>query len=396
MPIYKMTDNNGKLIKKDGKQKYRVRINYVDNLGKAKQIDRVAYGSDEAKQLERELNHSVKQEAPAAKMTVNQLFDEYIKAKQYEVRESTLDKNKTVLSYHVLPYLGAVKIDKLTVPVLQDWKQRIEASGLAIRMRKNIYGEFRALLNYGVKMEYLPKNPLLKVGNFKAPLELKKEMDFYTPEEFRKFIMSAREHAEKSTTDISGWHYYVFFCIAFYTGLRKGEIYALQWSDIQDGYLSVSKSLTQKLKGGDKITPPKNKSSIRTIQIPLPLEKILQEHKERCKTIDGFSEDLYICGGVRPIRGTSLENMNIKFAAAVGIKKIRIHDFRHSHASLLANEGINIQEIAKRLGHSDISITMGTYSHLYPKEGERAMNVLNNIEINDSSTNNTKNRVKNV
>lgn len=381
MPIYKMTDDKGKPIKKDGKQKYRVRINYVDNLGKSKQIDRIAFGVDEAKQLERELNHSIKQETPTANITIKQLYDEYIKSKKHEVRETTLDKSINVLSLHILPYLGDKKIDKLTVPVLQDWKQKIEAEGFAIRMRKNIYGEFRALLNFGVKMEYMQKNPLLKVGNFKAPLEIQKEMDFYTPDEFKTFITTARECAEQSTSDMSTWGYYVFFCIAFYTGMRKGEINALQWTDIKNNEINITKSVAQKLKGEDRITPPKNKSSVRTIQIPTPLAQVLNEHKERCKTMDNFSDDLFICGGLRPLRDTSIENFNKKFAKTAGVKKIRIHDFRHSHASLLANEGINIQEIAKRLGHAKVSITLETYSHLYPKEEERAMNVLNKIEI---------------
>lgn len=95
--------------------------------------------------------------------------------------------------------------------------------------------------------------------------------------------------------------------------------------------------------------------------------------------MDGFNDNLYICGGDRPIRDTSLNKINTKFADLAGVKHIRIHDFRHSHASLLANEGINIQEIARRLGHSKISITWETYSHLYPREEERAINILNKI-----------------
>lgn len=377
MPIYKMEG------KKDGKQKYRVRINYIDNLGKPRQIERVAYGSEEAKQLERELNFQIKQEKPSAKLTVQTLYDEYIKAKRFEVRESTLDKTQAVLGHHVLPPLGDTKIDKLNVPVLQNWKQHIEEQGFSIRMRKNIYGEFRALLNYAVKMEYLAKNPLLKVGNFKAPMELKKEMDFYTPEEFKLFIEEAEDFSRKGEDNGSlyKWNYYVFFCIAFYTGMRKGEIHALQWKDIENNTIHVTKSLTQKLKGGDRITPPKNRSSVRDIQIPKPLADVLKRHYERWKQAPNFTDDYHICGGERALRDTNIENANSEFANAAGIKKIRIHDFRHSHASLLAHEGINIHEIAKRLGHSNISMTLETYSHLYPSEEERALTVLNNISI---------------
>ena len=107
---------------------------------------------------------------------------------------------------------------------------------------------------------------------------------------------------------------------------------------------------------------------------------MLSEHYERCKkAVPKFSDDMYICGGERPIRDTSLEKTNKKFANLAGVKRIRIHDFRHSHASLLANEGINIQEIARRLGHSNISMTWNTYSHLYPREEERAVKILNTI-----------------
>lgn len=375
MPIYKM---NGK---KDGRQKYRVRINYTDSFGKAKQLDRVTYGADEAKQLERELNYKLKKETPSARMTVQDLYNEYVEAAKHEVRETTLEKTKKDLSKYVLSELGNVRLDKLTVPVLQAWKQSISDRNLAIKTRQNRYSDFRTLLNFAVKMEYLPSNPLLKVGNFKAPLQAKKEMQYYTAEEFKKFIATAKEIAVESENQgyINKWHYYVFFNIAFYTGMRKGEINALQWTDIKDGHISVTKSLAQKLKGSDRITPPKNKSSIRTIQLPKQLIAILNEHKERCKSMDGFKESHYICGGARAIRDSSLTSLNQKIADLAGVKHIRIHDFRHSHASLLANEGINIQEIARRLGHAKISMTWETYSHLYPREEERAIKVLEEI-----------------
>ena len=82
---------------------------------------------------------------------------------------------------------------------------------------------------------------------------------------------------------------------------------------------------------------------------------------------------------MKALRDSSVQKMNVKIAADEGLKVIRIHDFRHSHASLLANEGINIQEIARRLGHSKIEITWNTYSHLYPREEERAVKVLDKI-----------------
>lgn len=374
MPIYKMPG------KKDGLQKYRVRINYVDSLGTAKQIDRVAYGLDTAKDLERQLNYNLKNEGINKKMPLRALYEEYVKAKSHELRESTLDRSNRIIHYHILPTLGDVTLDKLTRPVLQKWKIEIEEKGLSLKTRQNIYTALRSLLNYAVSMEYISKNPLISVGNFKDANAPRSEINYYTPDEFIKFIEAARTCAKEK--GISEWDYYVFFNIAFYTGLRKGEIYALTWNDIHKDYLEVKRSITQKLKGEDRETPPKNKSSYRTLQLPEPLIQILAEHKERCKAISGFQNSDKICGGKRCIRDTSLQNKNKHYAELAGVKTIRIHDFRHSHASLLANEGINIQEIARRLGHSKIEMTWNTYSHLYPREEERAVQILNKINTN--------------
>lgn len=261
MPIYKMKGS------KDGRQKYRVRVNYQDSSGVNRQIDRVAYGSKEAKDLERDLAREIKNETPAQNITVSQLYDEYAKVKSHEVRETTMRSTKTIIDNHILPHIGSVRLSKLTAPVLTNWKLVIEQKNLSITMRKHIYGELRAMLNYAVKMDYIPKNPLIKVGNFKDPLSSKKEINFYTPEEFKKFITAARDCAENAPALIE-WDYYVFFNIAFYTGLRKGEIHALKWSDINGEYLSVSRSINQKLKGEDRETPPKNKAQYEHCSYP--------------------------------------------------------------------------------------------------------------------------------
>ena len=378
MPIYK---SNGK---KDGLQKYNVRINYVSESGQAKQRTRVAYGLDAAKDLERRLLHDLKSngENSVRKMTVRQLFEEYAAVKKYEVRQSTYDKTVRTFEYYIFPTLADVCIDKLSAKILQDWKISLEERDLALKTKKNVYSELRTMFNYAVRMEYLPKSPLVKVGNFKDPLATKQEINFYTPEEFRAYICAAKEMAlqkQKAENDLFEWNYYVFFNIAFYTGLRKGEIHALRWCDIDGAYLSVKHSITQKLHNEDVETPPKNKSSIRTIQIPQPLIKILDEHKKRQMLLGNWSSEHRVLGEERCLRDTTIQKRNNLYASLAGVKRIRIHDFRHSHASLLANMGINIQEVARRLGHAKIEMTWNTYSHLYPREEERAIAVLNQV-----------------
>ena len=133
MPIYKMEG------KKDGKQKYRVRVNYKDVMGRARQIDRVACGLEGAKAMERSLNLSIKQETPSKSLTLRELFVEYEASRKKAVRESTADKSKRILEGHVLNSLGDTKLSKLNVPVLQSWKTSIDSKKLALTSKQNIY-----------------------------------------------------------------------------------------------------------------------------------------------------------------------------------------------------------------------------------------------------------------
>ena len=154
-----------------------------------------------------------------------------------------------------------------------------------------------------------------KYGNFKDALATKTEINFYTPEEFKKYIETAKKQAlqkQLKENNMYEWNFYVFFNIAYYTGLRKGEIHALRWTDINNNYLSVKHSITQKLKNKcDVETPPKNKSSIRTLQIPLPLVKILKEHKRRQMQLPNFNENSRVLGDRKCLRDTTLQQKNI-------------------------------------------------------------------------------------
>lgn len=373
MPIYKTDKKN-----KEGKQQYRVVVNYTDSHGKYRQKTKLVYGSAEAKLMEMELAKSVEEKQYTAKMTVKQLYDEYISAHKYEVREATTQKIQNLIEQFILPSLGKYSLDKLSVPVLNEWKNTISEGEWKIRYKQNIYSTFRAMLNFAVKMEYMPKNTLILVGNFKDNTFEKPQdtLHYYTPKQFKAFIAEAK----KDCHCLNDWGYYVFFNIAFYTGMRKGEINALKWCDREGNILHVRRSVAQKVKSKPIVeTPPKNKSSYRDVQIPSVLSLILDEHYARHKAQKNFTDEFRICGGTSCLGDTSISNKNIKFATAAGLEPIRIHDFRHSHASVLVNNGINIQEVARRLGHSKVEMTWNTYSHLYPKEEERAVEILENL-----------------
>lgn len=373
MPIYKVDG-----ARRNGLQKYRVIISYNSITGRRVQIERTAYGVDAAKDMEYQLLSEYKSGLnSSSNLTIAELYNNYLKAKQHELRYSTLEKKQAIFNAHILPELGNVRIKKITTAVLQQWKEYIENKGLAIKTRRNIYNELRALLSYAVKLDYLPSNPIIKVGNFKDAYETKKEIAYYTVDEFTKFISAAYNTAQQK--GLYEHNYLVFFCILFYLGLRKGEANALRWTDLKKDVIRIRRSISQKLGNGDVETPPKNHSSNRDLVLPQPLSALLKEHYKLYSRVDGFCKSWYICGGSKCLRDTSISNRNIQYSKQAGVKTIRIHDFRHTHASLLANEGINIQEIARRLGHTNIEITLNTYSHLYPREEERAVKLLNKI-----------------
>lgn len=371
MPIYKLDG------KKDGLQKYRVIVSYTDGIEEYKQVARVAYGTKAASDMEEALRREYVNQVPAARITLRELIYEQLESKKQEVRATSYDKSKGILERHVIPYIGDLRLDRLNAQALNKWKLKIGETDLAISMKKNIFKELNTVLNWAARFDRIPSNPLKKVGNFREVL-FEKPADvlrFYKPDEFLLFIRAAEDHAAER----NDWRFYTFFMIAFYTGMRKGEINALKWSDIEGNTIHVRRSIAQKQKGGDVETPPKNKSSYRDLQIPRPLMDALAAQKKRQMLYHSFTEDFRVCGGPAVLRDSTIEYRNKQYSHKAALEHIRIHDFRHSHASVLVNNGIVIKEVSRRLGHSNVQITWNLYSHLYPKEEERAVSVLDSI-----------------
>ena len=372
MPIYKQKEKN-----KAGLYRYNVRINYIDTFGKYRQITRSAWGLQAAKELELQLNNTLNDnELCNSTLSIKDLFKDFYENRQYDIRPTTMRGYKTNYDNHIKPHIDNLKIKDLNTRNLNQWKKEINKKDISLKTKRNIYSDLRTILNYAVKMEYIPHNPLEKVDNFKDSTYQKPEIVLYTPEEFIKFKIAALKKAK----DTGYYDYYVFFCIAYYTGARKGEIHALRWNCIDNNRLYIKKSISQKLKGDDVETPPKNKSSIRSMLLPQPLIDVLNEHKKRQqKSISDWKDDGFICGYYKPLRDTSIENENKLYAEIAGVKKIRIHDFRHSHASLLINNKVNPLEVAHRLGHSTVDQTLKTYAHLFPNQEDASIAILNTV-----------------
>ena len=382
MPIYKIDGE-----KVNGYQKYRVVVNWTDKNGKKRTVSRRVAGKAAAEaeesRIKAEINAgALPDEVKAAPMTVSGLMELYKVEKAHDLRATTLAKKVSILNTHVIPSLGSIRLKDLTAEELNAWRREMNKKPLKVTTKNNAYRELRCLLNFGVNRKILRESPLKGIETFRDPYAQADalRLRYYTKDEYAKYISEAEKWAEQDGS-LRAYGICLFFKIAYMTGMRKGEINALRWSDVEGGnYVWVRRSLTQKIKGEKWVeTPPKTKTSVRRLQMPGKLVEALNEHKERQKRVKRWNESFFICGGPEPIPDTTLENANQKFAEAAGVKHITVHEFRHSHASVLCNAGVNIKEIARRLGHGRVEITLKTYAHLYPKEEEVAVSVLDNL-----------------
>ena len=197
-------------------------------------------------------------------------------------------------------------------------------------------------------------------------------MEFYTYEEFKKFI---------SVEEDIKW--ICLFKVLYYCGLRRGELRGLTWDNIDfyNNELSVVKNVVQE---GDSrqyiLTTPKTRTSTRTLPLPQKVMDDIHELYLREKKQYGFSEKWYVFGDKEPLSAHILRHTKNKYTQLAGVKQIRIHDFRHSCASVLINNGASIMVVAKFLGHAKIDETLNTYSHLFKNKMDEIVQTMNNLE----------------
>lgn len=209
--------------------------------------------------------------------------------------------------------------------------------------------------------------------NIKKPTrkEMKKEMQIWELEEFVKF---------QSVVDDVMWQ--AFFSCLFYSGCRVGELLALSDSDVMfdNGTYSliINKNLSRKGHASDRkytISPPKTAGSNRTVALPQAMNEILDTYL-KYKAEKSIAGD-FLFGGDTPLSETTYQRRFREYAETANIKKIRIHDLRHSHASMLIHLNVPITVVSKRLGHSSIDMTLKRYAHCYSDADAVALTAIN-------------------
>lgn len=331
--------------------KWFVQYRYTDWKGERKKSTKRGFNT------KREADEWLRRFLVLQQADFSMLFEEFVKLyfsdMETRLREHTVRTKKYIVNQKILPYFGKLRMNEIKATDIRKWQNVLIQKEYASTYLKTINNQLTAIFNYAVKYYDLPINPCKKAGSMgKSRAD---EMQIWTREEFAIFLNSIMDKRQS----------YMAFMLLFWTGIRIGELLALNVRDIdlQRRTLSITKSY-QRFDRKDVVTEPKTEKSNRTITIPNFLVVELQE----------YIADMYNSKpGDRLFPHTKyyLENEMKRGVKASNLKKIRLHDLRHSHASLLVELGFSPLEIAKRLGHEKIETTLNTYSHLYPDKQER-------------------------
>ena len=300
---------------------------------------------------------------PNATITFNQLSYQYQVYSEKRIKESTYLTQRAILKVWE-DELGECEIKKLTASNIEKVINKLMQS-MSFDSVLNYYTKFRAVLNYAVRQGYIQTNPCNKIDLKKDPNEKKKDMMYWTVEQFNKFIANEDKPV-----------YHLLFMNQFYMGMRIGETLALQWKDVDltNNTINIQKTWADTLR---KATTPKTSNSYRLITMPQFLSDEYKAFKENMNA----NENDYIFGmtipfyrsSVRKEMNETIKKTNIKLQPNEQIPIIRIHDLRHSCASYMINNMVtngtvnfSVYDIAKRLG-DNLDTVLSVYAHWLPQ-----------------------------
>lgn len=374
MAIYQEKRKNK--ITKDGRSWF-FRVPYVDISGKRIQhMSGKYYTKKEAQVAEREFLASIKDKTDNTNMKFKELYLAFYDYQKDKVKETTFQTY-----YDRVPFLECldnIKLEDFNINHYEMWKKNINSKNLATSTKNDILKFLKAILNYGSKYHNFNFSSVYnKMNNFTNPNEMPKEMEFYTYDEFKQFI--------KCETDLK---YKCLFETLYYCGLRNGEMRGITWDDIDFNKqtIRVNKQIpTRYTSKSWKFTSPKTKSSIRTLPLAETLFIDLKELYNKVSQHSNFKSTWFVFGEADiPIVADNPNDRQKIICKKAKVKKIRIHDFRHSCASLLINNGANVAMVAKYLGHTKVEETLNTYTHLFDSELNSIINIINKLDKIDS------------
>ena len=351
MPVYKNEKNNT----------WYCSFYYTAWNGERKKKKKMGFKKrSEAKEYEREF--TVKQSGNP-EMTFKSLVDLYFTDLENRIRDTTRETKKNMIETHITPLIGEMKVNKITSSTIRHWQNEMlrkvkkDGTSYAPTYLRSVNNQLKAILNFAVLYYGLSENPCNKVKTLGS--KSAEEMQFWTLDEFNKFIACEKGSA-----------YHLCFMLLFWGGFRIGEILALRPSDIVESKKALSiKKTHHRNQGEDNIGPTKSDNSDRIVELP---DFVYDELTLYTESLYGLDDEDRIFYFQRSAVNKELD----KIAEIAGVKRIRVHDLRHSHVSLLIELGFQTHAIAKRIGDTPETVDK-TYAHLYPNVGERIASSLN-------------------
>lgn len=262
------------------------------------------------------------------------------------LKPTTLFNKETMIRQKILPWFGDLPTTDITAAAVRRWQNELMEKGFSPTYLKAIHNQASAIFNFAVKYYHLENNPCRLAGSMGKTRPA--EMQIWTAEEFHGFLQAVSNKPSAVAA----------FSMLFWTGLRSGELLALTREDFdfQTGTVSISKSFARQNRQ-DLILPPKTPKSRRVVTMPAFLTQIMKDFTADKPSGRIFTQTKHF-----------LFHEMERGCAKAGVRRIRVHDLRHSHASFLIEKGCSPLLIAERLGHENIQTTLQIYSHLYPNK----------------------------
>lgn len=337
---------------------WRVIYRYTDWNGERKQSQKRGFRTKrEAQSWEREQLNKLGSDLD---MTFRSFVEHYEEDWRSRIKDSTWESKEHIIRTKLLPYFGKLKMSSITPQQIVRWQNGLinyrdkDGAPYSPVYLKSIQNQISAIFNHAVRYYNLKENPCKKAGSMGK--KKNREMAFWTKEEYLQFIDAMMDKPLS---------FYAFEML-YWCGIREGELLALTPADFDFDKRTVTINKTFQHTGGkDIITPPKTEKSNRTITMPRFLADEMQEYLKMQYDI-GLDDRMF------PVTKSYLYREMQRGCQETGVKRIRIHDLRHSHISLLIDQGFSAVAIADRVGHESIDITYN-YAHLFPsKQAEMA------------------------
>lgn len=359
-------------------------IQYSKGLdGKRHQYQSQAYFTkEEATKAELEYLDKYKDVEVNPHMTFKEAYTLYYEYQKDKIKDSTLKTYRDRIKYMGL--LDNIELVNLNWEHYQKWRSQMNKTNLCDKYKTDIQKFIKQVLNFAKKQwDFNLRKFYNKLEPFKTPGAIKKEMDFYEPQEFFQYISVIDDLRDKC-----------LFETLYYCGLRRSEARGLQWKhiDFKNHTLTIAQQVLN-LAGNNAssswyIASPKTESSNRTIPIPEVLLKDLAELKKSNERFSKFKQTWFVFGDDVPITYHQIYSRNNNYCKKAGLRHIRIHDFRHSCASALISASAPITAVSNYLGHSETTETLETYTHLVKKDYANVPKFFDSLEkdFNKKST----------